>query len=130
MDLDKVYGNLNLYALEDEELYELGINCVKVITLGVHLIEYSGDVERGGIVRDFDLDKYELSDLMLRSNKLITKFKESERRKYIGLLDDTLFIFVVYDAPNDSVKGYIKQNIFKELKGWVRTALRRETTGA
>lgn len=126
MDLEKVYGNLNLYALSDEELYELGINCVKVITLGVHLIEYTENSTRGGITRDFDLDKYELSDLMLRSNKLLTRYNESDRRKYINLLDDTLFIFVVYDTPRDSVKGYIKQNIYKELKGWVRKTIRRE----
>ena len=126
MDLEKVYGNLNLYALSDDELYELGINCVKVITLGVHLIEYTDNETRGGISRDFDLDKYELSDLMLRSNKLLTKYDQSDRRKYINLLDDTLFIFVVYDTPSNSVKGYIKQNIYKELKNWVRKTIKRE----
>lgn len=126
MDLEKVYGNLNLYALSDDELYELGINCVKVITLGVHLIEYTDNETRGGISRDFDLDKYELSDLMLRSNKLLTKYDQSDRRKYINLLDDTLFIFVVYDTPSNSVKGYIKQNIYKELKIWVRKTIKRE----
>lgn len=126
MDLEKVYGNLNLYALSDDELYELGINCVKVISLGVHLIEYTDNETRGGISRDFDLDKYELSDLMLRSNKLLTKYDQSDRRKYINLLDDTLFIFVVYDTPSNSVKGYIKQNIYKELKIWVRKTIKRE----
>lgn len=126
MDLEKVYGNLNLYALSDDELYELGINCVKVIALGVHLIEYTDNETRGGISRDFDLDKYELSDLMLRSNKLLTKYDQSDRRKYINLLDDTLFIFVVYDTPSNSVKGYIKQNIYKELKIWVRKTIKRE----
>jgi|SRR5699024_2063225 len=125
MDLEKVYGNLNLYSLTDEELYELGINCVKVITLGVHLIEYTDNETRGGISREFDLDKYELSDLMIRSNKLLTKYDQSDRRKYINLLDDTLFIFVVYDTPNDSVKGYIKQNIYKEMKIWVRKTIKR-----
>lgn len=128
MDLERVYGNLNLYSLTDEELYELGINCVKVITLGVHLIEYSDNASRGGISRDFDLDKYELSDLMIRSNKLLTKYRETDRRKYINLLDDTLFIFVVYDAPSTSVKGYIKQNVYKELNIWVRKTIEREAS--
>lgn len=126
MDLEKAYGNLNLYALSDDELYELGVNCVKVIVLGVHLIEYTDNETRGGISRDFDLDKYELSDLMLRSNKLLTRYDQSDRRKYINLLDDTLFIFVVYDTPANSVKGYIKQNIYKELKIWVRKTIKRE----
>lgn len=126
MDLEKVYGNLNLYSLTDDELYELGVNCVKVITLGVHLIEYTDNETRGGISRDFDLDKYELSDLMLRSNKLLTKYGQTDRRKYINLLDDTLFIFVVYDTPLNSVKGYIKQNVYKELKIWVRKTIKRE----
>lgn len=126
MDLEKVYGNLNLYSLTDDELYELGINCVKVITLGVHLIEYTDSSVRGGVTREFDLDKFELSDLMIRSNKLLTRYDQAGRRKYINLLDDTLFIFVVYDALPDSVKGYIKQNIHKELKIWVRKTIRRE----
>lgn len=126
MDLEKVYGNLNLYSLTDDELYELGINCVKVITIGVHLIEYTDSTSRGGVTRDFDLDKYELSDLMVRSNKLLTRVDHSDRRKYINLLDDTLFIFVLYNTPMDSVKGYIKQNIFKELKIWVRKTIKRE----
>lgn len=126
MDLEKVYGNLNLYSLTDEELYELGVNCVKVITLGVHLIEYTDNSTRGGVTREFDLDKYELSDLMLRSNKLLTNYDHADRRKYINLLDDTLFIFVLYDALSDTVKGYIKQNIYKELKIWVRKTIKRE----
>lgn len=125
MDIEHIYGNLNLYKLTDEELYELGINCVKIITLGVHLIEHSGNGSGGGVLRNFDLDKYELSDLMVRSNKLLTRYTESDRRKYINLLDDTLFIFVVYNSTENGVKSYIKQNVYYELKDWVKITLNR-----
>lgn len=124
MEMERIYGNLNLYNLTDDELFELGVTCVKVITLGVHLIEYTSG-EKNGVARDFDLDKYELSDLMVRSNRLLTKYDESDRMKYISLLDDTLFIFVVYEDSDKSVKGYIKQNINKELKSWVRKTVKR-----
>lgn len=124
MEMERIYGNLNLYNLTDEELFELGVTCVKVITLGVHLIEYTSKDSKG-VARDFDLDKYELSDLMVRSNRLLTRYDESERRRYISLLDDTLFIFVVYEDSDNSVKGYIKQNINRELKSWVKKTVSR-----
>lgn len=123
-DYDVMYGNLDLTALDEDELYQFAIKVVKHFLKGIYLLGFTSTTN-GGVHREFDLDNYEVSELSLLSSLLLDGFSRTGRKRYQDQVDTFLFKVSLFNGKNQSVKFQIKNNIAKEMRETVRKVMNK-----
>ena len=124
-DYNLAYGNLDLNALEDNELVDFAHSCIKSFFESLYLIRFSDDSTKLSY-READLTADELSELALLMADLEGGYKKMNRKRYQDTIDQLLFNISLYGGNSTSIKGQLSNGIAWLMRGTVEKLVKEK----